>query len=170
MGSIKIIKHRNSQSYRIGKPGEDFTLTEIFHVTWIPANDADPYPGDGTILASASNTAITGTRVPKVQERYAGCDANLSFLVCESVDWRVNPEARHSWTVTANWASRMEFAYQSLPEPWTRITRVGGLRQGSHDSVDCRLRLAADHRHRRHAGGHPRSARHRADTADGDHR
>lgn len=129
MGSIKIIKHRNSQSYRIGKPGEDFTLTEIFHVTWIPADGTDAYPGDGSILASASNTAITGTRVPKVQERYAGCDANLSFLVCESVDWRVNPEARHSWTVTANWASRMEFAYQSLPEPWTRITRVGGLRQ-----------------------------------------
>lgn len=129
MGSIQIIKHRNSQSYRIGKPGEDFTLTEIFHVTWIPASGVDAYPGDGTILASASDTAITGTRVPKVQERYAGCDANLSFLVCESVDWRVNPEAKHSWTVTANWASRMEFVYQALPEPWTRITRVGQLRQ-----------------------------------------
>lgn len=129
MGSIQIIKHRNSQSYRIGKPGEDFTLTEVFHVTWIPASSVDAYPGDGTILASASNTAITGTRVPKVQERYAGCDANLSFLVCESVDWRVNTEAKHSWTVTANWATRMEFVYQSMPEPWTRITRVGQLRQ-----------------------------------------
>jgi hypothetical protein len=129
MGSIQIIKHRNSQSYRIGKPGEDFTLTEVFHVTWIPSSSVDAYPGDGSILASASNTAITGTRVPKVQERYAGCDANLSFLVCESVDWRVNPEAMYSWTVTAHWATRMEFAYQDLPEPWTRITRVGQLRQ-----------------------------------------
>lgn len=128
MGTLQIRKHRNSQSYTIGKPGEPLKLTEVFHVTWIPASDVDAYPGDGSILASASDTAIAGTRVPKVQERYAGCDANLSFLVCESVDWRVNPEAKHSWTVTANWSSLMEFVYQAQPEPWTRVTRTSSLR------------------------------------------
>jgi hypothetical protein len=136
MGALKTIRHRSSQNYRVGKPGQPLCLTEVYIVTWVPTGTETmaSYPGDGAVIASASN-AVTTTypvRVPKVQERYPGCDPNLMWLVVESVDWKPNTQAQYSWTVTVEWESRLEFIYSDAtaePLPWTRITRTCKLRQ-----------------------------------------
>jgi hypothetical protein len=118
-------------------------MTEIFLVSWIPTNaeDVQSCPEDIAIIVAASETGAGGLTIPKVQQRYIGCDANASFLVCESVDWRVMPGALKTWMVTANWSSLMEFQYNSeaIPEPWTRITRTSSMRQMPIWRVDAAI-------------------------------
>jgi hypothetical protein len=146
MGSLKIIKLRSGPSFRINSPGKDLEFTEIYSVTWIPANDTDNPPHDGAIFASASASTLT-TRVPKVQERWTGpgstnCDANFQFLVCESVDWKPNQQVAHSWTATATFTSHMEFIYSDAtaePKPWTRITRTSNARNAPVFRVDAAI-------------------------------
>jgi hypothetical protein len=132
MGALKIVRHASGPHYKIGSPGQPFTMTETYLVSWIPVNaeDVQTLPEDIAIIVEASENGVGGLKIPKVQQRYTGCDANASFLVCESVDWRVMPGALKTWTVTANWSSIQEFQYNStVPEPWTRITRTSSMRQ-----------------------------------------
>jgi hypothetical protein len=117
-------------------------MTESWLVSWIPTNEADVQscPEDIAIIVAASETGAGGAYIPKVQARYTGCDANASFLVCESVDWRVMPGALKTWMVTANWSSLMEFQYNAtVPEPWTRVTRTSSMRQMPIWRVDAAI-------------------------------
>jgi hypothetical protein len=117
-------------------------MTESFLVSWIPVNaeDLQSLPEDIAIIVAASETGVGGLTIPKVQARYTGCDANASFLVCESVDWRVMPGALKTWMVTANWSSLMEFQYNAtVPEPWTRVTRTSSMRQMPIWRVDAAI-------------------------------
>lgn len=142
MGSLKIIRHAAGPQYKVSSPGQPFTMTESYLVSWIPVNEQDvqSLPEDIAIIVAASETGAGGLRIPKVQERYVGCDANASFLVCESVDWRVMPGALKTWMVTANWSSLMEFQYNAtIPEPWTRITRTSSMRQMPIWRVDAAI-------------------------------
>jgi len=133
MGALKINEIAGSPSYRIGSPGQPFTRTDTYVVIWVPEDveDVQAMPDDGTLMIEASTVGAGGLKIPKVQQRYIGCDPNLSFLVCESVDWKKNPAALATWTVTANWTSHIEFIYdaEEEPEPWTRVTRTGAMRQ-----------------------------------------
>ena len=134
MGALKIVRHASGPQYKIGSPGQPFTMTETYLVSWLPSTPEDManVPEDIAIIVAASETGVNAgaLKIPKVQARYTGCDANASFLVCESVDWRVNPAAPKTWTVTANWSSLQEFQYNAtVPEPWTRITRTSSIRQ-----------------------------------------
>ena len=143
MGALKIVRHANGPQYKVSSPGQPFTMTEIYLVSWIPVNEADVQscPEDIAIIVAASETGAGGLKIPKVQQRYTGCDANASFLVCESVDWRCMPGALKTWMVTANWSSLMEFQYNSeaIPEPWTRITRTSSMRQMPIWRVDAAI-------------------------------
>ena len=117
-------------------------MTQHWLVSWIPENaeDVQSCPEDIAIIVAASETGANGAYIPKVQERYVGCDANASFLVCESVDWRVMPGALKTWMVTANWSSLMEFQYnETIPEPWTRVTRTSSMRQMPIWRVDAAI-------------------------------
>lgn len=133
MGTLKVIRHASGPQYKVSSPGQPLTMTENYLVSWIPSSPSDTAPTDEAIIVEASYVGGGSplVKVPKVQERYAGCTANFSFLVCESVDWRCMPGAIKTWMVTANWSSLMEFVYNSdaLPEPWTRITRTSSMRQ-----------------------------------------
>ena len=142
MGSLKIIPHASGPQYKVGSPGQPFTMTQHWLVSWIPVNEADVQscPEDIAIIVAASETGANGAYIPKVQERYVGCDANASLLVCESVDWRVMPGALKTWMVTANWSSLMEFQYnETIPEPWTRVTRTSSMRQMPIWRVDAAI-------------------------------
>lgn len=142
MGSLKIIRHAAGPQYKVQSPGQPFTMTESYLVSWIPVNaeDVQSLPEDIAIIVAASETGVGGLKIPKVQQRYTGCDANASFLVCESVDWRVMPGALKTWMVTANWSSLMEFQYNAtVPEPWTRITRTSSMRQMPIWRVDAAI-------------------------------
>ena len=142
MGALKIVRHASGPQYKVSSPGQPFTMTETFLVSWIPTNaeDVQSCPEDIAIIVAASETGAGGLTIPKVQARYTGCDANASFLVCESVDWRVMPGALKTWMVTANWSSLMEFQYNAtIPEPWTRITRTSSMRQMPIWRVDAAI-------------------------------
>lgn len=134
MGALKIVRHASGPQYKVASPGQPFTMTESYLVSWIPATagDMSTCPEDIAIIVAASETGVNSgaLKIPKVQARYSGCDANASFLVCESVDWRCMPGALKTWMVTANWSSLQEFQYNAAtPEPWTRITRTSSMRQ-----------------------------------------
>jgi hypothetical protein len=142
MGALKIVRHAAGPQYKVQSPGQPFTMTESYLVSWIPVNEQDvqSLPEDIAIIVAASETGAGGLYIPKVQQRYIGCDANASFLVCESVDWRVMPGALKTWMVTANWSSLMEFQYNAtVPEPWTRVTRTSSMRQMPIWRVDAAI-------------------------------
>lgn len=133
MGTLKVIRHASGPQYKVGSPGQPLTFTDNYLVSWIPSSPSDAPPSDEAIMVEASTVggASPNVKIPKVQERYAGCTANFSFLVVDSVDWRCVPGAIKTWMVTANWSSLMEFVYDAdaQPEPWTRITRTSSMRQ-----------------------------------------
>lgn len=144
MGALKIVRHASGPQYKIGSPGQPFTMTETYLVSWLPSTpeDMSNVPEDIAIIVAASETGVNdgALKIPKVQARYTGCDANASFLVCESVDWRVMTGAVKTWTVTANWSSLQEFQYnETVPEPWTRITRTSSMRQMPIWRVDAEI-------------------------------
>ena len=133
MGTLKVIFHASGPQYKVGSPGQPLTMTQHYLVSWIPSSAGEAVPSDEAIMVEASYVggASPTIKIPKVQERFAGCTANFSFLVCESVDWRCVPGSIKTWMVTANWSSLMEFVYDgdAQPEPWTRITRTSSMRQ-----------------------------------------
>ena len=133
MGTLKVIFHASGPQYKVGSPGQPLTMTQHYLVSWIPSSAGEAVPSDEAIMVEASYVggASPNIKIPKVQERFAGCTANFSFLVCESVDWRCVPGSIKTWMVTANWSSLMEFVYDgdAQPEPWTRITRTSSMRQ-----------------------------------------
>ena len=143
MGTLKVIRHASGPQYKVGSPGQPLTMTDTYLVSWIPSSSSDTVPSDEAIIVEASYVggASPNIKIPKVQERYAGCTANFSFLVCESVDWRCMPGAIKTWMVTANWSSLMEFVYDAdaQPEPWTRITRTSSMRQMPIWRVDAAI-------------------------------
>lgn len=123
--SVTVRRHATAGNYRIPSPGQEFTCTDVYSVTW--TGNPAAAPDDGTIILDAIAAGL-----PAIQSRYPSCDQNLGMLVCQSHDWRKLPGCSTAWTVTVTWGTYANFlnltGEGADTEPFTRVTRVGSLR------------------------------------------
>jgi hypothetical protein len=126
VGTINVVGHRSAGSYRASTPGTANTVEETYKVWWVPTG-TEEFPGIMWLMQAACDNSLD-PRVPQVQERAAGCDDNGRFFVVASHDWRLDPAAPYTYTVTVSYTSQQPFYYGD-ERPWTRITRQSQLRQ-----------------------------------------
>lgn len=122
--SVTIRKHGSGGNFFIPSPGQEFTVKEIYTVTWAGAPDNAPHYG--TIILDAIAAGL-----PYVGKRNESCDKNFNMLVCQSLDWQKIPTCSTAWNVTVTWGTYANFLVSGEStdsETFTRVTRMGSMR------------------------------------------
>ena len=124
MGTWSAIEQAASRRWQTVYPGQETFLDLEYVVFWTPSGPADPFPGEGQLVGTAS-------LVPKVRDRLPssiyGSDSRLKSFVCRTVDFEPIKEATYTWRVVCRFSSFNLFTNDQ--GRYLQVQRQSGVRQ-----------------------------------------
>lgn len=121
MGTWTVIETPESRSMTLATPGDEHQFEVVYLVTWVPANDADPFPGEAALRGQLP---YTRSRLPSA---IYGSSTFLKAFVCRSVEIQPQRERTYSWRA----ACRYGTYYNEGDWAWGQCTRSSSVRQVS---------------------------------------
>lgn len=103
MGTITSVERAGSRSWSMAQKGTECTVTCNYLLRWIPASDADPYPGDSTVLLAANLPKPT-TRAPASLH---ATDPWIKQMICRTVTLTPETATPYTWQVQATYTSNV---------------------------------------------------------------